>query len=103
MKKTNFVIGIIASVLLVLYHISWMVGAIGAGDNDGQGACSFVSLILAFVLLWLTYRARMRQTIANGVWTIILGAICGFFPVSLTILIAFFGYDIAPNFDYSYL
>ena len=96
MKKTNFVMGIVASILLIIYHISWLVGAIGAGDDSGQGAIAFVSLILAFVLLWLTYRARTTQAVSNGVWTIILGVVCGFFPVSVVILILFFRYYIDP-------
>ncbi len=89
MKKTNFIMGIIASVLLIVIYISSMVSVIDDGGSGGQGAIMFVLLILAFVLLWLTYRARRAQTVANGVWTIIIGLACGFFPLTHTIIKVF--------------
>ena len=90
MKKMNFVMGIIASALLIVYYISLMVGAIGT-ENGAEGAAAFILLIIAFVLLALTYRARAEQTTANGVWTIILGTVCGFIPVFAMIMIAVTG------------
>ena len=86
MKKTNFVMGIIASMLLIVYYINVMVGAIDDGNSGAEGAAAFIFLIIAFVLLALTYRARAEQTTANGVWTIIMGAVCGFIPVGMTMM-----------------
>ena len=92
MRKTTFIIGLIAGVLTIILAVSIIISFMNESyaAESPQRLILLVYVILACLLLMCIYKARHSSSAAPGVWTLILSVLCGLLPVGLAITALFF-------------